>query len=193
MDFKDITLLRLLELIEQDQSLTQRSISKALNISVGKANFLMKKLVSIKLIDTKIDKRKKVQYIITKKGIYEKSRLRHEYMKFSLQFYSYIKNKISEELDTLCDRNAHSIVIYGADELAELAVLLIQKTSLKLVGIIDPEKAGQSLLEVKIECPSKLEHLQYDALLFAKIVDQNILDKITGQFNIPMEKRVMLK
>lgn len=66
--------------------LTQRELSKSLNISLGKTNYLIQQLIKKGIVKMKSfshnpGKIKKMQYILTPKGAKEKTKLTYHFLK----------------------------------------------------------------------------------------------------------------
>lgn len=76
----------ILRMLSNGEHFNQRQLSKELGFSLGKTNYLLKKLAKIGLIElknfsTKNNKSKKVRYFLTKKGLKHKINLTYKYMK----------------------------------------------------------------------------------------------------------------
>ena len=99
MNRKDIQ-LDLLCKLESNPEYTQRKLSQEMGVSLGKINYCMKKLIEkgwVKLSNFS-QNRNKVSYIylLTPKGIEQKTRLTFEFLAIKLQEYEILKNEISK-------------------------------------------------------------------------------------------------
>jgi len=88
----------LLRSLEKDSNLTQRQLSKELGISLGKVNYCLQGLIQkglIKINNYKNSKQK-IQYIylLTPKGIEEKSRLTLKFLKVKTKEYELLKKEV---------------------------------------------------------------------------------------------------
>ena len=88
--------LRLIREVRENPSLNQRLLSQRLNISLGKTNYLLRKLVQkgvIKIVNfsKKPDKAKKLQYILTQKGLEEQMALTVHFLKAKEKEYKRLK------------------------------------------------------------------------------------------------------
>ncbi|MGB2630444.1 MAG: MarR family EPS-associated transcriptional regulator [Candidatus Omnitrophota bacterium] len=92
--------IKLLDHIKEKPEATQRELVKELDISLGKVNFLLKALADKGIIKLERFKnsRKKLGYlyIITPKGLAEKSRITADFLKRKLKEYDELKREISE-------------------------------------------------------------------------------------------------
>ncbi|MFA5147244.1 MAG: MarR family EPS-associated transcriptional regulator [Candidatus Omnitrophota bacterium] len=88
--------LYLIREIERDPSSSQRRLSNNLNISLGKTNYLIKELakkgiVKIVSFSKSSGKVKKLQYVLTQKGLEEKVTLTYHFLKAREKEYKRLK------------------------------------------------------------------------------------------------------
>ncbi len=88
----------LLSELSKSPDVTQRQLSSKLNISLGKTNYLLRKLIKKGLIKAKNfshrpGKIKKISYILTPKGFKEKVRLTYYFLKRAEAEYNYLKQE----------------------------------------------------------------------------------------------------
>ena len=99
MNNKDIH-LDLLHKLESNPQYTQRELSQEMDVSLGKVNYCMKKLVEkgwVKLVNFSRNPNKVgYTYLLTPKGIEEKSKLTFEFLKFKMEEYEMLKEEISK-------------------------------------------------------------------------------------------------
>lgn len=90
--------LSIIKEIETNPATTQRAVSKKLGISLGKTNYLLRELIQKGIIkgesfSTNPGKLRKISYLLTPKGLEEKMRLTHHFLKIKEAEY----NKLKEE------------------------------------------------------------------------------------------------
>lgn len=99
MNNKDIY-LDLLRKLELNPKYTQRELSKEMGISLGKVNYCIKKLVGkgwVKLTNFSHNPNKVgYAYLLTPKGIEEKTRLTYAFLKIKSEEYEMLKEEISK-------------------------------------------------------------------------------------------------
>ena len=97
MNNKDIR-LDLLRKLEENPNYTQRELSKEMGVSLGKVNYCMKKLIEkglVKLSNFSHNKDKvSYIYLLTPKGIEDKSKLTIEFLKIKIDEYEILKKEI---------------------------------------------------------------------------------------------------
>lgn len=96
--------LSLINEIEKNPALSQRYLSQSLNISLGKANYLLKELIKKGLIRIGVFSRnpgkvKKIQYVLTKKGIEEKVTLTYHFLKVKEKEYKRLRGEYERCLE----------------------------------------------------------------------------------------------
>ena len=91
--------LYLLKKLEENPKYTQRELSKETSVSLGKVNYCIKKLIEkgwVKLVNFKSNPNKAgYSYLLTPKGIEEKSRLTFEFLKIKMDEYEILKEQIA--------------------------------------------------------------------------------------------------
>jgi len=99
MNNKDIH-LDLLRKLEANPEYTQRELSQEMGVSLGKINYCMKKLIekgSVKLSNfNKNPNKVGYAYILTPKGIEEKTKLTYAFLKIKSEEYEMLKEEISK-------------------------------------------------------------------------------------------------
>ena len=99
MNQKDIR-LDLLRKLESSPEYTQRDLSREIGVSLGKVNYCIKKLTEkglIKLTNFKQNPNKMgYAYLLTPKGIEEKTKLTFSFLKRKVIEYEILKKEINE-------------------------------------------------------------------------------------------------
>lgn len=95
-------ILNILRILSSNNNLTQRDLSSHLGFSLGKTNYLIKELakkglVKIKNFSHKDHKLRRISYILTPRGLKEKTELTLHFLQRKQQEYERLK----KELETL--------------------------------------------------------------------------------------------
>ena len=135
-------LLGLLSAIEQDSSVTQRSLSRDLGIALGLANAYLKRCAKKGLIKVSQVPLNRYAYYLTPKGFSEKSRLTAEYLTISFNFFRDARGQCAALLDVAGRQGWRRIALVGAGELAEIAVLSAAETAAEIVCVADARLDG---------------------------------------------------
>jgi len=131
----------LLEL-KENPSLSQRLLSRKLNISLGLTNSILQNLIHRGWIKVQKMTGRKILYLITPEGMANVSRLMYTRFKETLHYYHYTKDLLTAYLIKLYQQGEKTINIYGTGQLAEITYYAGIGTPLKLNAIIsdDPSK-----------------------------------------------------
>ena len=169
MDKEDLHILRLMAEIDRNDDHSQRALSRRLNLSLGLVNTFLKRLVNKGYFKVKTMPKNRLKYFLTPEGLARKSRLTVEYLQYSMNFYKDIKHLLLKKYREMEKSDVRSILFYGAGEVAELAYLYLQLTSLKLAGIIDDEQNGNSFFGLRIEGVARLKQPDWDMVLLTRL------------------------
>ena len=128
--------LGVLSAVEEDSSITQRSLSNTLGIALGLTNSYLKKCIDKGLVKIKQVPANRYAYYLTPIGFSEKSRLTTEYLKASFSFYRRAKNDLTSIMSKCIEKKLLKIVLSDQSELSEIAIIISFNTNINLVGII---------------------------------------------------------
>ena len=183
MKQQDIRTLKLLESLERDPKKTQRDLAEELNISLGLVNSFIKRLVQKGFFKIKTIPRNRIKYILTPKGVYEKTRLTYEYIIFSLSFYKETRSKFKSIFDQLSLQGKKRVFVIGAGELAEIALITLQESDLSLAGIIDKAMIGKRFMGITIKDFSSLEEASsHDIAIITRHNFENNILKLVNRY-----------
>lgn len=91
---------RLFKLLEDDPNLTQRQMAEKMGISLGKFNYCLKELVQKGFVKinrfTSSNNKAAYMYILTPKGIEQKTKVTVNFLNRKMQEYEEIKKQITE-------------------------------------------------------------------------------------------------
>jgi DNA-binding MarR family transcriptional regulator len=181
MDAKDIRTLKILEEVEKEKSQSQRDLARELNISLGLVNSFIKRLARKGFLKISTIPKNRIRYILTPKGAAEKSRLTYLYIQHSYKFYKEARQKLRDLYTDFEKIGIRRIVFYGASDLAEIAFVSLQETSLDLVAVVDDEKIGDRFMKYTVMDSVRLNTLIFDKILITSVNSKDaILQKIVG-------------
>ena len=91
---------RALKILERQPDLTQRQLSQALGVSLGKTNYLLKSLIDVGWVKLdnfqKSDNKLGYAYLITPKGVTEKAAITIRFLKRKKQEYNDLQLEIAQ-------------------------------------------------------------------------------------------------
>lgn len=134
---EDQITLGLLNAIEGNSAVTQRSLARDLGIALGLANAYLKRCVTKGLVKVATAPANRYVYYLTPKGFSEKSKLTGEYLAQSFRFFRSARDQVSAILKDCENRGFRRIALFGAGDLAEIVTLCARDFEVELVGIVD--------------------------------------------------------
>jgi DNA-binding MarR family transcriptional regulator len=142
--------LGVLNAVESNDSVTQRSLAKELGIALGLANAYLKRCAKKGLIKVTQAPANRYLYYLTPQGFGEKSRLTADYLTSSFNFFRSARKQCEEIFETCERRNWHRVVLYGQSDLAEIATLSAGETSVEIIGVVAPGSNHQTFVGLKV-------------------------------------------
>lgn len=128
--FKDKKYIIMSE-IHNNESISQRELSKKLGISVSTVNILMNKMITEGLVKTTKVSKKQVIYMLTPTGIIEKAKKTVSYIKGHYRAIYEMKDKIKLEIEELSGVHDLIFILAPDNEIRE-----IFSTSIEEIGNI---------------------------------------------------------
>jgi len=165
MDIEAHRDLQLLEAVEQDARVTQRTLANKLGIALGLTNLYLKRLVRKGYIKCVNVQSNRLTYLITPSGIVEKARLTYEFMDYSLHLYADVRQRLRAGLQR-CAAAGRRVAIFGRGEAAELAYLSLKEAGLEPVAIFDGD-GGPDFLGLVVRPIREHTMVEYDLMIVA--------------------------
>jgi DNA-binding MarR family transcriptional regulator len=141
----DAIMLELLDAVERDPAVTQRSVARELGIALGLANAYLKRCVRKGLIKVGTTPPRRYAYYLTPQGFAEKSRLTARYFANSFSFFRRSRVQCAELFAVAVARGQKRLALIGEGDLAEIARLVAREHPVEIVGVL-PFPAGQARL-----------------------------------------------
>lgn len=138
LKFSDRATLDLLVALESGRPETQRGLAIRIGAALGLTNSLLKRAVRKGLVKVQKVPAKRFAYFVTPKGFSEKSQLVAQYLSSSLSFFRRARSEYSEIFSQIKTKQYTQVALFGAGELAEIALLSAQEYQIEISIIIDP-------------------------------------------------------
>ena len=139
----DLT-LGVLEAIDSKKSITQRSISKDLDMALGLVNSYLKRCVKKGFIKIQQAPKNRYLYYLTPKGFSEKAKLTAEFLTSSFTFFRKSRDQIEEILDHCNKKNWKRILLFGNSELAEITSLYSKNYEVQIIQVYNTSNLRDS-------------------------------------------------
>lgn len=157
--------LLLLDEISKGEPLSQRDLSKRLNVALGLVNSYIKNLVAKGYLRVSNISKNSCKYLLTPKGISEKTRLAYDLLQDYTRIYREARSNLKRLFQEMQKEGVKRVVFAGADEVAEIAYLTLQETGMKLVGVVDGEITGKKFFGMKVKPISAIKEMKYDCVV----------------------------
>ena len=181
MDQDELRTLKLLEAVDSREPPTQRELARDLDISLGLVNAFIKRLAKKGYFKITHIPKNRAQYLLTPKGALEKSRLTYRYIRYSVGFYREIREMLVTLFGRLEQEGVQRITLYGCGEVAELAHLFLQNTSIKLGGVFDQKPVGRVFFGHMVKSYEQLAKDGYEYVLLTHTEDiQSHFDRLVS-------------
>src|SRR5688572_25156919 len=191
MDVESRRDLQLLEALEQESHITQRTLATRLGIALGLTNLYLKRLIRKGYIKSVTVSPHRLMYSLTPKGVSLKARLTYEFMKYSLDFYRDARRHLRSSLAKAVGEQKR-VAIYGTGDAAELVFLLLREMALDPVAVFGAESNGH-FLGFPVTSIARLGDVAYDVLVVAILERPAGTAKLLAQAGVPGNKVLMLR
>jgi DNA-binding MarR family transcriptional regulator len=146
--FEPSITLGMLSAVEQSSNVTQRKLAHELGIALGLANAYLKRLVKKGYIKASQAPANRYLYYLTPQGFAEKSALTGEYLSQSFKFFRDARHQCTEAFENCNAKSWRKVVLCGAGDLAEIAILSAREFDVDLVAVIDPDIDAKLFLDI---------------------------------------------
>jgi DNA-binding MarR family transcriptional regulator len=170
-------MLSLLQAVERQNNVTQRTLANELGVAVGLINAYVRRGVKRGLIKVQQIPKRRFAYYLTPQGFAEKSRLAALYISSSFEFFRQARQDCEAAAEAASQRGWRRVVLVGAGELAEIAIICSAESKARWVGIVDPAIERESFHGLPVW--ARLE----DAVGLAEAAMVTSLDDARGAFD----------
>ena len=118
--------IRILSVLADDQQVSQRQLAERAGLSVGMINLLLRRLTKTGYIKIVNLNRRKMGYLLTPKGLSEKTNRSYQYLLRAVQTYRQIQDRITEFIDEQLVRGKKRFIVAGEGEIADLVMLVLR-------------------------------------------------------------------
>ena len=131
--------LRLLEHVETEDSVSQAGFAKQIGIAKGLANAYFNRCLNKGWIKLRQVPRQRYLYYLTPKGFAEKARLTAQFLSYSYDFYRDARADLVATMERAADGGHCRLGVLGTGELAEIAAIVSDEAPADIVGFVAKE------------------------------------------------------
>lgn len=173
--------------IEENPRVSQRLLSKRLGVALGLTNLYLRRLARKGYIKVTTIPSSRIRYLLTPRGMAEKTRLTYEFIQYSLTYYRDARRRFRSLITDLERFGVKKVAVFGNGELAELAYVSLMESKLELVGFIAVE-AGNRFLSFPCCPPDELQNWEFDAILLSDLQDVDGARALLRTLGVPDRK-----
>lgn len=188
MDNKSIKELEILHEVSKNEHVNQRYLSKKLGMASGLVNLYIKRLARKGYIKITGMNPRRLKYLVTPRGIAEKTRLTYEFALISYKYFKGATDDIRKKLEELERAGQTHVVIFGTGELAEMCLLLIKEFDLQIVAVVGNPSDSSRFMGYPVVPKDLLRNLRFDKLLVAEIDADDKVNSLVSEMSIEPEK-----
>lgn len=185
--------LLLLEELSKEEPLSQRDLSKRLGIALGLVNSYVKNMIAKGYVRVASFPKNRYNYLLTPKGIAEKSRLTYQHLHYFTNLYTTARNDFKELFERLEKAGIKRVVFCGVDEVAEIAYLSLQETNIKLIGIIDEDLKGGRFFSYPISSMKDIDSFDFDRVIVSSLKKKAHILKLIKELRISDDRIYSIK
>jgi DNA-binding MarR family transcriptional regulator len=172
---EELGLLAVMDALEQRDRITQRELARVTGLTLKKVNYSLRKLlekghVKFQRARSNPDRRAYL-YILTPSGLKAKSWLTYRFVKFTLEFYNRMEEKLSNCLQAMDRASVERIVLFGATDIARILLDLAQRNGVDVVGVIDASLDISEFHGVLVIDADRLKDHDWDVILITNLDD----------------------
>lgn len=186
----DEIILGVLDVVERNPAITQRSVASELGIAVGLANAYVKRCVRKGLIKVSQVPRRRYVYYLTPQGFTEKSRLTASFLVHSFSFFRRARSQCADTLREVLAHGQSHIALIGTGELADIAGLVAREVGVEIVGVVEADTDSAHLIK-SIATFGKIDAV----VITAMVTPREVFDAAVAAFgpervHVPLLMRV---
>jgi EPS-associated MarR family transcriptional regulator len=189
---EDLGLLAVMEAIEEKNHISQRELAKKTGLNLKKVNYCLHKLlekghVKFQKVRNNPDKRVYL-YLLTPAGLKAKSRLTYGFLRFTLDFYIQVEDKLRSCVREMAAAGVRRVVLCGASDAARILVSICGETDdLALLGVVDDEFEGSEAFGLSVLKVVQLEDTDCDGILITALENTDSIQERLVQAGVPTE------
>jgi DNA-binding MarR family transcriptional regulator len=186
--------LEVLEALSTDSNITQRRLAERLQVALGLANLMIRRCVKKGYVKAVNIQKNRIRYLLTPKGLVEKTRLTYAYLEYSLYLYRRVREVLKETLSRVAKSGGRRIVFFGGGEIAEIAYLTVKELGLQLVAVIDEQAVGARFMDLPVSRLAALPGMEFDCGIISSLNGSvEDLRRTLRELGVPERKLVVIE
>jgi DNA-binding MarR family transcriptional regulator len=199
----DTHIKRILEHLDTDRPVSQRSLSGELGIALGLTNLLVRRMMRqgwIRLVRVPPNR---YRYFLTPAGIAQKARMSRAYLAHSVQFYAQTRDSIRKTFEAasagwelMFGAVPKEVVFFSGGEIAEIGYVCLQDCDLRLKAVVDETRTrpffGMPVHPVRAISGLEVAGQRFEALVVMSFGDSALTEVVITQRGVPADRIIWL-
>lgn len=177
---------QLMHEIEDGDAISQRELAGRLGIAVGLVNSYLKNFVAKGFVRVKNYPRNRYGYLLTPKGLSEKSRLAYQHLNYFNSLYKVTRRDYTELFASLSAQGVGMVAFCGVDEVAEIAYLSLRETSIQVGGVFSDDRVGEFFFQQPIKSLHEVEDWQSGPVIVTLAKGRKHLFEKLNELRLPV-------
>lgn len=166
--------LAIMEAIGEKNHISQRELARQTGLNLKKVNYCLHKLLErghIKFQKVRNSPDKRVYlYILTPNGLKAKSQLTYGFLRFTLDFYNQVEEKLRRQVRDIANAGVRRVVLCGASDAARILISMCRETGdLALLGVVDENADDPEFFGIPILSRDDLKNLDCEGVLITAL------------------------
>lgn len=183
----------ILEMIHNNQHVTQREMSRLASASVSMVNMYLDEYEAAKYIRREKHSTRDVEYFLTKSGVERMRVLNIRYLMESQLIYRNAKAQIMNFLNLIIKKGIKDIILYGVGEVADVIIETIYQDKtipINIVGLIDDDitKQGKTIHGVDIDSINMIDEINHELIIISTYTSYDLIYNKLIKINYPKDK-----
>jgi DNA-binding MarR family transcriptional regulator len=188
MDSKAIKELEILHEVSTNEHVSQRHLSEKLGMAAGLVHLYLKRLAHKGFIKVSGINKRRLKYLLTPRGIAEKTRLTYEFALISYKFIMAATDDIRKKLSEIESPQRPGVVVFGTGEPAELCLQIIKEFNIQVLGVVDDKIETTKYFGHPVIPTDLLGNLRFEKLIIAKVDARDEVESMLKKLDIRSDK-----
>ena len=159
--------IQVLDILREDQKVSQRGLAKRMDVALGLANALLKQLVQKGYVNVIRTDAHHFAYLCTPQGMAQKTVRLLTHLENSFEFYQQAKRIVRHSVSEIERRGLKRVAIYGKGDIGEMVYVALKDFGLDVAALLDDECPGERWLGQEVLSVEGAKRLGLDAVVVA--------------------------
>ena len=176
----------ILDMIRQDNKITQMKIATTIGTGDAIVNRYIGDLCNKKYVEKIGKNSRNMQYKLTKKGRRYLEELYLTYLFELMLIYRDAKKPLLSFAKSIYEKGIKSVLLYGAGEVINVAIEILEDANFKIIGIVDdsPQKQGKLIYDYSVIPSEEIPKQSFDAIIITSFSYRNAISKRIKNMNV---------